>query len=334
MTFFKKIDIANKKTINHLWQGDYIDTHARNAAVDILSQPLGLKFWLERLLLVLGTLFITAAILLFFAYNWAYIPPTIKMGTILSLIAILTIGNFMLLRQDKVFVANLLLVTTAFMVGVFMAVFGQIYQTGADSYTLFLTWAIMILPWCIMTRFTALWALWLVVCNIAIQAWWDLRIYPNWLKSDDIYIVVSLFHYCLYIIAKITIEKSQTWLDKQWVRLLLSIGIFAPVTIAIIDVIIDYRMRDLDIRLAIYFTIFVSFYACAKWIIKGFDEYSVGFFSAMLIIGTLVVRSIFEIPGDHYISQFFLNTIFIIALIKYGYQYYRYVTKDFKEVVS
>ena len=33
------------------------------------------------------------------------------------------------------------------MIGLSLAVIGQVYQTGADSYLLFLIWTLLILPW-------------------------------------------------------------------------------------------------------------------------------------------------------------------------------------------
>lgn len=55
--------------------------------------------------------------------------------------------------------------------GVFWAVFGQIYQTGADAWQLFALWAACIAPWLPIRPATALWALWVTTLNIALALW-------------------------------------------------------------------------------------------------------------------------------------------------------------------
>lgn len=54
-----------------------------------------------------------------------------------------------------------------------LAVYGQIYQTGADVWTLFGGWALLIAPWVVAARFEPLVLLWLVVVEVAIALWAD-----------------------------------------------------------------------------------------------------------------------------------------------------------------
>jgi uncharacterized membrane protein len=49
--------------------------------------------------------------------------------------------------------------------GSLLALFGQVYQTGADTWQLFFGWAVLITPWVIIARFPALWLLWLGLVN-------------------------------------------------------------------------------------------------------------------------------------------------------------------------
>jgi uncharacterized membrane protein len=54
------------------------------------------------------------------------------------------------------------------LVGALLALTGQVYQTGADSYLLFGWWAALITPWVIVGRFTPLWLLWLALLNLTV----------------------------------------------------------------------------------------------------------------------------------------------------------------------
>ena len=54
------------------------------------------------------------------------------------------------------------------LMGGLLALFGQTYQTGADTFELFASWAALILPWVLIGRFAALWVVWIAIVNLAI----------------------------------------------------------------------------------------------------------------------------------------------------------------------
>ena len=333
MKFFERFPNASARLINQLWQNDYINTESRNVTMNLILQPISAKNWLERIFLVLGLLFITASVLLFFAFNWAHIPPFVKLGSILALILLLACFNSVLLHQNKEFSASLILTANSFIVGVFMAVFGQIYQTGADSYTLFLTWAIMILPWVLMAKFNPLWLLWLVVMNLAIVTWWDLETYPEPIKYRYLFVLLAMVHLALYAVAMVVINKGQKWLNVQGMKVVLSFIVFVTTAFYIGETIIEYRAKYIDIGFWICLTIFMGFYAYSKWISKSIHEYSIGFISAAILIVILLTKLTWEylVTGDTYVIAFALNAGLVILFFKYAYQYYNYVTADFKE---
>ena len=64
---------------------------------------------------------------------------------------------------------QVLLLGASMLVGVFLAVFGQVYQTGADAYQLFVAWAALIFAWVLLGRFGALWIMWLALLNIGLM---------------------------------------------------------------------------------------------------------------------------------------------------------------------
>ncbi|WP_315814113.1 hypothetical protein [Paraflavitalea speifideaquila] len=49
-----------------------------------------------------------------------------------------------------------MLTAAAVLLGVLMAVFGQVYQTGANAYDLFLSWTIAITLWVVIANFALL----------------------------------------------------------------------------------------------------------------------------------------------------------------------------------
>lgn len=59
------------------------------------------------------------------------------------------------------------LLAASLLVGALLALAGQIYQTGADTWELFAVWALMVFPWVAASRFSALWLFWLGLLNVA-----------------------------------------------------------------------------------------------------------------------------------------------------------------------
>lgn len=121
--------------------------------------------FLDRLLAFMGGTMLAAALVFFFAYNWQDLGRLAKFALAEAPIAIALVvvwrrGVEALSAQAALFVAALL-------VGALLALVGQVYQTGADTFELFAAWALAILPWALVARSAALWLLWLLLVNFA-----------------------------------------------------------------------------------------------------------------------------------------------------------------------
>lgn len=124
------------------------------------------KGFLKLLFLALGVGFTTAGIIFFFAYNWAELHKFVKIGIMEGLVVITTL--IIVLTSLKPMVKNILLTGTTFLVGGMIAVFGQIYQTGANAYDFFLGWTLFVTLWVVVTEFAPLWLTYLVLLNTTI----------------------------------------------------------------------------------------------------------------------------------------------------------------------
>ena len=102
--------------------------------------------FLSIFLLAAGIGFTVTGIIFFFAYNWDELPKFAKLGMVEVLLA--TSVLLAVFTRWSTLVKQVLLTGATFLTGTLFAVFGQIYQTGADAYHLFLGW----------TLFTFLWA--------------------------------------------------------------------------------------------------------------------------------------------------------------------------------
>ena len=119
--------------------------------------------FLQILFISLGVSFLVAGLIFFFAYNWDELNKFVKLGLIQFLI-ILTIGLAYFLKISEN-LKNIVLTGAALLVGVLFAVFGQIYQTGANAYDFFLIWTICISIWAIVSNFYPLWLIFMILIN-------------------------------------------------------------------------------------------------------------------------------------------------------------------------
>ena len=106
------------------------------------------------MLLLFGSALVLAGIIFFFAYNWAAMGKFLKFGLIEAGIIVCIVASHLRGRTDLS--GKVLLLSGAVLVGVLLAVYGQIYQTGADAYGLFICWAVLIFGWVIISEFAAL----------------------------------------------------------------------------------------------------------------------------------------------------------------------------------
>ena len=106
-------------------------------------------------------LLLAAAAVCFFAFNWAAMPLFAKFG----LLGVLLLGSLALAlwRGLASMAGSLALLLCGLMVGPLLAVYGQAYQTGADSWELFRAWTVLLVPLAFAGRQNGLWmVLWLV----------------------------------------------------------------------------------------------------------------------------------------------------------------------------
>ncbi|HYD38673.1 MAG TPA: DUF2157 domain-containing protein [Allosphingosinicella sp.] len=134
-------------------------------AASILPAPADWRDFLGRLTLWLGTVALAVSIIFFFAFNWDELGRFAKLGLVEAAILIVLLACWRLDPDSAPGKAALL--ALSLLAGALLALTGQIYQTGADTFELFGWWALLILPWVVVSRFSPLWLLWLFLLDLA-----------------------------------------------------------------------------------------------------------------------------------------------------------------------
>ena len=127
------------------------------------------KAWMRFLqifTLTLGSGLMLAGIIFFFAYNWEHMHRFVKMGIAVALILAVFAVTIKVKMSD--FTRKITVSVLCGLVGVFWAIFGQVYQTKADSYVFFLTWALCILAWVYIADFYPLWTIFIVLVSMGV----------------------------------------------------------------------------------------------------------------------------------------------------------------------
>lgn len=177
------------------------------------------RFWC----LLFGVALITSGVLFFGAFNWAELSRFQKFAI---MEALLVAGFFGVLTRGLDSTAGkVCLVATSVLVGVLLAVYGQVYQTGADSYNLFLGWSLLILPWTLASRTTAQWLLQLVLVNVTFVLWWDQVLDMDFVWFSLLYLALN------GTIALVWEKLGRDWMWKPGKELFLTNGL-VPLTCA------------------------------------------------------------------------------------------------------
>lgn len=129
------------------------------------SAPETRRFF-ERLLGIGGMLSIAASLVFFVAANWSRLAVFGRFG-LLELV-LLACGITAILKPPPARLGRAAMFMAFVATGALLALFGQTYQTGADVYELFLTWALLGLPLAILGSWSVTSAAWLLVFNVAL----------------------------------------------------------------------------------------------------------------------------------------------------------------------
>lgn len=186
----------------------------------------------DRLLAFGGALLLGAALVFFFAYNWDVLHRFAKFG--LAATALLACALVALWSRPREVAFRAALFGACIATGALLALIGQAYQTGADVWELFAAWAALMLPFALLSRSSACWALWLVVVNAAM-----LRALPQsavWGYIDSLFHLRSLLALAgLNLLVLLLFEGFGRVLlgePRRWMPRLAAVGVVAPLCVA------------------------------------------------------------------------------------------------------
>lgn len=191
------------------------------------------RAWLTHLFAVLGSALMLAGIIYFFAFNWAALPKWYKFALVEGLFILCLAGAWKVGATSRA--GEVLLCAASVLVGVFWAVFGQIYQTGANTWQLFAVWAACIALWTALSRQAAQWSLFLVLCNITTALYFYTPVDGMPMRACHALLLLNL---TALVAREVAHARGVAWLRPAWTGILPLLPLLCASTVMICRVLL------------------------------------------------------------------------------------------------
>lgn len=260
--------------------------------------------FLRLFFITLGIGFTTAGIIFFFAYNWADLNKFAKLG----LTEILVIAATLIVFLPKInnTTRNIVLTGSSFLVGVLFAVFGQIYQTGANSYDFFLAWTLFITLWVVVSNFAPLWLLYIVLLNTTFFLYTE-QVAKDW-PALLVIALLFLFNTVLFLILLFLDKDKKIETVPKWLTYILALGSITFATAGMIYGILDGYHPVFPVLAPIVLLVF----GLGIW--HGIQTKN-GFYLSVIPLSIIIIISALLLKISEGGSMFLLVSLFIIVSV-------------------
>jgi len=251
---------------------------------------------------IFSYVFMAVSILYLIAANWLMLPDSIQLAIpplILLVTAWISVKD--ILSEG---VRHTLHGICGLMVGLSLAVIGQVYQTGADSYLLFLIWTLLLLPWLYRPNI-GIFALICITSQLTLFLFFKQTF---WLEK---------FPY-LYLFALNLLSLIEFWVCIKKYRALRFVFIAWFAVISIIGMIQYLSGENIPYLISAFFSGIIVFY----YFFKKDDQLCASLMAAVLGVTATIwlvdrINDLFK-DSNEFIFLFIAGIIFIwFALISY-----------------
>ena len=189
----------------------------------------------------MGTIFLLAGIVFFFAFNWDDLSKWHRFAIVEGAVIISTVLVF-ILNIDK-WAGRLALGASTILLGVALVVVSQEYQTGADSYRLFQIWLMLITGWVLISRWNIMYLIWMVLLNITIGFYWEQIIATDWEWLNLLILLINASFVFLWDSIALR-TRFKFMLEGRWFLYIFMVIALVHGTTLMSDYILDTGMID------------------------------------------------------------------------------------------
>jgi len=246
--------------------------------------------FIDRLLLWGGAVLLAVGVIFFFAYNWNEIGRVARLWLAEFLVAGAVAASAALGTDRPAGKASLF--AAALLTGALLALFGQTYQTGADTYELFITWAAAILPWTLVGRLPALWVLLIALVNTAITLYFT--VFPGifgllFSTEKELWLLFAFNTAALFLWE--LFSRNIEWLRERWAARLLGFASGSLITALAMFAIFNHRAEFGFATVLVYPLWLAAIYSCYRRIIKDLFLLAGGVLSIVIVTASLLAKA-------------------------------------------
>jgi len=266
--------------------------------------------FIEHLFLWLGMLALSFSVVFFIAYNWDAMGRFAKFAIIEGLIMACLIFN--VYKEKDRALANMSIVAASILLGVLLAFYGQTYQTGADKWELFAWWALLILPWVIITRLAALWLIFVILINISLWLYHEQmgRLFEHEFFARNSQLWLLAIPNMLIWIGWEILARYFSCLNARWAIRFPAVTCGTALTILLVEQMFSHTGVELQSAVLYALIIVVANYV---YRIKIYDLFMLASLClSVIIVVTGVFARIFSNSGDT------AGLLFILSLLVVG----------------
>ncbi|MFW6324164.1 MAG: DUF2157 domain-containing protein [Desulfovibrionales bacterium] len=193
--------------------------------------------FIDQLFVRLGGLAIAFSVLFFVAANWNAMGRFAKFGMVEGLTALSILGYCLFGSRSTS--GRVCLLAASILVGVLLALCGQVYQTGADPWQLFFTWGLLMFPWAILARYSAILLLWVLLMNLSIVLYhreFGFTLWSSFGFQTEMLWLIFLFN-TLVLIGWEFLVRVRNSLNECWAVRIVFAGCGFPMTWLVLDAV-------------------------------------------------------------------------------------------------
>lgn len=290
-----------------------------------LPSPAQWHRFLNVLFLGLGGLMLGAGVVFFFAYNWNALDRFTRFGVLEAMVLVSLLPLFKVELDSLPGRAALLL--ASIFVGVLLALIGQTYQTGADTYELFATWALLVLPWVLVSRSALMWLFWLLIVNLAVYFYWTVfRGLFGFLFDESVLWWLLAINTLAWVLWECLARLGVAWLQVKWAIRILATASGSIVTALMIMAVIRANFEPIMQALIFWLPWLGGVYIIYRRITVDAFVLAGGILSAILVLAVAIGRA--TISRDFDAGPFLIMGMVVIVSSALGAQWLKRVVRE------
>lgn len=295
----------------HWRERGHVDANAwQRARARVDAGPAGAPWRgvLEQLTLWLSVVLLGSAVICFIAANWDALGRFARLYGLQALLVVAALVAWRLGLARAAGQAALLL--AGLLLGGLLALFGQTWQTGADTWQLFALWAVLLLPWLLVALSPAMSLLWALVANVALLLW-----VLEWARSDlAVWLALGVFNVGLAALWDWTGRRVVDLSADLGPRLLLATGLFG-LTLAALGDVFGWH-GDIGVGALLWLLLVVAIAALALRR-RDLAVLAVAALSVIAVLSALLARLLFD-ALDLHSSGLLLMTLAVLGQIGFA----------------